>query len=269
MDSVYLRKNNMDFLELNKFSELHNGRDIFFCKTDFLLSDLKDIGGLNNDVILISGNSDYPITDEYLKILPNNVIRWFGQNILSNHEIFEPIPLGIENKIDSFRPGHGISYYERVNEKENLLGRNSNLIPTKKIYANFKVDTNYNHRIVVRDICKKSNHIDWEEPNLTLNEFFDKILDYEMVVCPIGNGLDTHRLWEVLYSNRIPITVKVGNFKIYEMYEKFPIILLDNINELGDENILSVKYQKIKEKKFDRTLLDFDFWKNKILNIDK
>jgi predicted O-methyltransferase YrrM len=25
--------------------------------------------------------------------------------------------------------------------------------------------------------------------------------------------VDTHRLWEVLYSNRIPITIKVGDFK--------------------------------------------------------
>jgi hypothetical protein len=252
----------MDFLQLNKFSELHDGDDFFFCKTDFLLKDLKEISYLNKKVVLISGNSDYPITEHYLKILPKNVIKWFGQNILINHEIFEPIPLGLENKIDSLRMGHGISYYERVNEKENLLNRNLSIKPTKKIYSNFKVETNFQHRNLVRDICISSKHIHWDEPNLSLSQFFDQILNYEMVVCPAGNGVDTHRLWEVLYSNRIPITVKMGDFKIYELYKKFPIIILDDINDLKNEKLINEKLDLIKKSEYDKNLLRNDFWIN-------
>lgn len=256
----------MNFLQLNKFTELHDGKRIFFCKTDFIVSDFDTISNLDNDIILITGNSDYPITDQHLKILPKNVKKWYGQNILSNNNIVEPIPLGIENKIESFRNGHGIGYLERVTEKEILLNRKLNIKPKRKIYSNFQINTNYSHRNEVKQKCLISKFIDWEEPHLSLREFFDKILDYEMVVCPAGNGVDTHRLWEVLYSDRIPITIKTGNFKIYEMYKMFPIIILNSINELNDGELINEKYNEIKRKHFDKKMLDCEFWKNKIIS---
>ena len=229
-------------IQLNNFSELHDGRKIIFCKTDFLLEEFKHISTLSNKVILISGNSDYAITDNLLSLLPKNVIKWYAQNALSNDKRLIPIPMGIENKLPSIREGHGIGYYDRVLLKENLLSGNKSVIPTKKIYSNFQVSTNYQHRNPIKNICIDCNHIDWEEPNLSIEQFFDKVLDYEMIVCPAGNGVDTHRLWEVIYSNRIPITIKVGEFKIYELYEKLPIIILNSLHELNDLELIYEKY---------------------------
>ena len=83
---------------------------------------------------------------------------------------------------------------------------------------------------------------------------------YELILCPIGNGIDTHRLWEVLYLNRIPVTIKVGNFKLYELYKNFPIIVLENINELYNTNIIEQKYLECKSKIYDISLLDIDSW---------
>jgi hypothetical protein len=256
----------MSIIELNKFSKLHNGKTIFFCKTDFLEDDFNIIKNLDNDVILITGNSDYEINEDRSKNLPKNVKKWYGQNALIYHDRIEPIPIGIENGFESERLGHGVSYYERVTEKRNLLERNIDKVPTKKIYANFQIFTNYHHRFPVMEICKHSNHIDWEEPNLKLSDFFDKILDYEMVVCPAGNGVDTHRLWEVLYSKRIPITIKMGNFKIYELYEKLPIIVLDSIDDLNNYELIIQKYNNIKSSTFTLDSLDVNFWINNIIN---
>jgi hypothetical protein len=265
MDFAFSKKNEM--IELNKFSKLHNGSDIFFCKTDYLFNEFEKISELSNEVILITGNSDYPIDEFKFNRRPKNIKKWYAQNALVNHEILEPIPIGIENKYPSIREGHGIGYYDRVDKKENLLSRNLSVIPTKGIYSNFQIDTNYSHRVLVKNISLKSNHIDWHEPNLSLDEFFNTILDYEMVICPSGNGVDTHRLWEVLYSNRIPITVKVGDYKIYELYEKYPIIILDNVHDLENEKLIYNKFEIIKNKNYNREELDCDFWLEKIKNI--
>lgn len=259
----------MDFIEINKFSTLHNGKNIIFCKTDYILDEFKNIERLDNDVILITGNSDYPIDEKNFNLRPNNIIKWYAQNALVNNDILEPLPLGLENKIPSNRDGHGIGYYERVLEKERLLSRNLNITPTKKIYSNFNINTNYEYRKNVKNICVNSPHIDWEDSNLTLDNFFTNILNYESVICPIGNGIDTHRLWEVLYSNRIPITIKVGNYKIYELYEKLPIIILNEIDELNDFNLLNNKIKEIKSKNINLEILDFNFWENKINRNDK
>ena len=254
----------MEIIQLNKFSILHNGETIIFCKTDYLSSEFENIKRIKNDVVLISGNSDYGITDDIINELPNNVIRWYAQNALVNHEKLIPIPMGIENKLPSLREDHGIGYYERVELKETLLKRNIIKHPTKKIYSNFNVDTNPHHRNQVKHICESSNHIYWETPNLSLETFFDNILDYEMIVCPAGNGVDTHRLWEVLYSNRIPITVKIGDYKIYELYEQLPIIILDSIEDLGNIEIINFKLMEIYSKTFNLETVDLNYWINKI-----
>jgi hypothetical protein len=255
----------MSFIQINKFSELHDGKNIIFCKTDYLFDEFNYINKLNNDVILITGNSDYPITDDIVNLAPKNIKKWFAQNALSNSKILEPYPMGIENKNESIRNGHGIGYNDRVEEKEKLLSRKVSKSPTKKIYANFNVNTNFHYRNEIKNCCISSELVDWEEPNLSLQSFFDKILEYEVVVCPAGNGVDTHRLWEVLYSKRIPITFKIGNYKIYELYEKLPIVVLENCDDLKNSELLQHKIRETKEKKIMYNLINFEYWKEKII----
>jgi hypothetical protein len=254
-----------EIIELNKFSTLHDGKKIIFCKTDYILSELESIKKLPNQVVLITGNSDYPITDDIVKNLPKNIIKWYAQNALTFHEKIEPIPMGIENELESSRDGHGIGYYDRVKTKKSLLYRDILITPTKNIYSNFQINTNFFHRQQVKNICLLSGHIDWEEPNLPLENFFNKILDYKMVICPAGNGVDTHRIWEILYSHRVPITIKTGNYKIYDLYEKLPIIILDTISDLMNLDLINEKYEKSINNFKNIDMIDFNFWKNKIL----
>lgn len=261
MDMLYMN----DYIQINKFSDLHNGKTIFFCKTDYMLQDFKTISNIDNEVVLITGNSDYSITDDIVKLCPENVIRWYAQNALSYDDRLHPIPMGIENKNASLRSGHGIGYYDRVKQKEDILNSISIISPTKSIYSNFNIHTNYKHRIEVKNLSQSLPHIDWEEPNLPLKSLFRMYLNYRMILCPIGNGVDTHRLWEVLYFNRVPITIKAGNFKIYDMYKKFPIIILDNIEELYDIDHLEKKYEEIINKSYDSPALYYSYWKDKII----
>jgi len=257
----------MNFIEINKFSELHDGHKIFFCKTDFLYEDFKKISSIHNDVILITGNSDYPITDNIVNNAPKNIKKWFAQNAISNSKLIEPLPIGLENKLYSLRDGHGIGYYDRVKEKEELLSRSNQKNIEGFIYSNFNILTNYNERIKYKNLSIELDYIDWEENNLTLHDYFNKILKYKMVLCPIGNGIDTHRLWEVLYSNITPITVKTGNYNIYNLYEKLPIIILNHVDELRNFKLIEERYLLIKEKKYNMDYLNYDFWKKKIIEL--
>lgn len=262
MDLLYMK----ELIQINRFSSLHNEDSIFFCKTDYLINDFHSISKLDKKVVLISGNSDYAINDQLINIAPlHNIKRWYAQNALSHSDILEPIPMGIENRFDSQRPNHGVGYFDRVQQKEDILNSIPIISPTKSIYSNFNIHTNYKHRIKVKNLSQSLPYIDWEEPNLSLKSLFRKYLDYRMILCPIGNGIDTHRLWEVLYCNRIPITIKAGNFKIYEMYEKFPIIILDNIEELYDIKYIEKKYEEVMNKSCDSSALYYSHWKDKII----
>ena len=112
----------------------------------------------------------------------------------------------------------------------------------------------------------QQDYIDWEQPDLSLEQLFLRFLEYKMVLCPVGNGIDTHRLWEVLYCNRIPVTIKVGDFKIYSLYEELPIVILDSYSELLNQERIEEKYQQAVNKKYDTQILETTYWENKIRN---
>jgi hypothetical protein len=125
----------MDFIQINKFSKLHNGDKVIFCKTDFIIDEFQKISKIPNEVILITGNSDYPIDEHRFYLKPDNIKKWYAQNALINDDILVPLPIGLENKLKSIRPGHGIGYYDRVLEKEQLLSRSITKQPIKKYYS--------------------------------------------------------------------------------------------------------------------------------------
>ena len=52
---------------------------------------------------------------------------------------------------------------------------------------------------------------------------------HKYAICPEGNGIDTHRFWESLYMNTIPICKRNILVEYYSKY--FPIIILNNWNE--------------------------------------
>ena len=263
IDKIINKQFNSEIIYFNKFFKLHNGENIFVCKTDFLISDFKKISKIPNNVILVTGNSDIPIDSSYFSKLPSNVNKWYAQNATFSNEKIIPIPLGIENLDFALRKGHGIKY-SRVQEKIDLLSQELGIIPTKFMYANFSIITNTTYRQKVYDFVKKIPHIDLEDPVLSVSDFFNKILDYKMILCPIGNGIDTHRLWEVLYSKRVPVIIRIKEYNIYDLYTKFPILILDDINDLKNAQLIEELYHLAISKYFNDDLLNYSYWEKMI-----
>ena len=85
-----------------------------------------------------------------------------------------------------------------------------------------------------------------------------------MVVCPRGNGVDCHRIWEVLYLKRVPIVKKENQLKYFE---SLPILFLDSWYELKNLELINNKYNKVKFNKLN--LAFFEHWENIINNLAK
>jgi hypothetical protein len=261
-DGVFLEE---DLIQINKFSHLHNGKTIIFCKTDFILQEFQNIRNLNNEVIFITGNSDYCITDGLVDKAPKNIKTWFCQNKLSNNPLLVSIPLGIENTVECAREGHGYVWPHALEKPSKLLSGNK--MPTKEVYANFNVSTNYEHRTRIRDLIKSGlcEHITWEEPNLSYDQFIASILDHKAVVCAQGNGPgDNHRIYETLYLGRVPLTFNKVQYDI--LHNNFPVLLIEDMQDLTNHEIL---IKKMNSFKLNKEVLKFEYWKNIITNEEK
>jgi hypothetical protein len=290
----------MEVLSAVKFSTLHNEKTIFYSHISYVDQAFEKISKLNNDVILITGNCDPSVMSFFA---PDNVKYWFSQNCLVQHEKVIPIPIGLRNPfpyyIENQVPITSGAPYENgqfCQETVRSIYLSENNPPTKFLYANFNVGTNPGYRTFIKQLCEETSHINYESPledEGGYSNYYSKILDHESTICPIGNGLDTHRIWEVLYCKRIPITInancynrpkinsnfvgespqilpQVDEYAIYtKLYSQLPVVILNSYEELLDRQHLKnlIEYQKTKQCNFN--LLDFNYWKSTILNLEK
>jgi len=264
--SLFVRKQENELLQLNNLAALHDGKHILFCKTDYLDECLPYLHANPRPCVLITGNSDYSITDDIAAAAPDCIVRWFAQNADTTNPKVEGIPIGIENSEECKLPGHGVGWPHAIPKVEALLNYEDRE-PTKEVYANFSLDTHHS-RAAVYDSCKNLGHVTTTvskthfEINIRSYEnYVNDILDHKMVVCPRGNGVDCHRVWEVLHLNRVPI-IKRENAMRY--FEDLPIIMLDDWSELQSLETLHQKYDAVKDN--SREALNIDYWMEIIKN---
>lgn len=182
---------------------------------------------------------------------PDNVY-WFTTNVALRYKQIRSIPIGIEND------------FWLKDKKEKMLRKLQTEPKYKRmIYCNHNVGTNPKKRQKPYDVLKGEN---WATLHVGANgsgfdNYLDNIYNHPFVVCPEGNGIDTHRLWECLYMGTIPVVTRNINL---EFYTDLPILFLNDWEELN-EKFLHDAYFEIKNKKWNMEKLTFEYWKREIL----
>lgn len=226
----------------NLNSEIDNPRYIY---TSYILDIFNEkLIYFKNPFILITHNTDYNVIDNDLhNNIANNqkIIKWYTQNLLFNHPKVYMLPIGIAN---AQYPHGNLSYIPSSYQKQN------------DIYFFFTIDTNKEKRLDCYLKLKNYIRVSEQKPP---NEYFNYLATFKFAICPEGNGIDSHRLWECFYLKVIPIVI--DNLFIRKVKEKynFPMIILNDWNELiGMELIYN---------DFDNSILDFNNLKEEIFKI--
>ena len=109
----------------------------------------------------------------------------------------------------------------------------------KKIYFNFVVNTNVNKRKQCYDVVSKK--VEWLS-FLTPNKNLLRMKDYEFCICPEGNGVDCHRIWEALYLKCVPIVINSPFTETLKRYN-IPLVILDTWKDLDIDDLQYSKYK--------------------------
>ena len=79
-------------------------------------------------------------------------------------------------------------------------------------------------------------------------EYRDDLEKYKYVLCPPGNGIQTHRLWEAMYFGSIPV---VKDSILYKSFKKLNIIFVDNFKNIKIKELdKNINNQAIPYKQF-------------------
>lgn len=230
-------------------TEINNQTPIFFVKTDYVHSFFQNHTP-EFEFKIITHNSDYQIDSKFINYLENSKLKaWFGQNVVLSHPKLFSIPIGIANEIWE----HGneqplVIQIEKQEEKNNL------------IYCNFEISTNFFERSKCLNTIKKYN--------LKLSErkkfenYLEELSKSYFCLSPNGNGIDCHKTWESLYLKTIPVITKSLN---YDFYRELPFIVIDDWDTFNPLELTEDLYYNT-IKKFSLEKIDFNFFKNKILN---
>jgi hypothetical protein len=208
--------------------------------------------------LIISGHSDYPILDEHVEYFSPKT--WYTvNNDTSNNNVFS-IPLGITNCTNEsdLHPIYG-------DLDSMILVMNEEAKINNLVYLNFSIHTHPEERQFVWDSFKDKI---WVTKGTIVNtiegrtKFFREIKSHSFVLCPRGNGLDTHRLWETLYMGSIPI-VKKHNF--CEQFYDLPICFVDNWEQVSEEFLKKEKI-RISNTQYCLDKLKISYWVERIKN---
>jgi hypothetical protein len=249
-----------DIITTDKYIEIANKYSDKIChiKTDFFsIGHFNWRGSPHPNIIkenAIITHSDYPITTEISK----NFKKVFCVNNLSENENTFSLPLGFPDYNDDLK------ILKIIGDKKNLMSViNTDYEKVNLLYLNFSVSTQRNLR---QNLIQRFNNLGWSyfgNTSHTIDGFTKYLIEIKkskFVLCPRGNGIDTHRLWESLYLGSIPIIEK---FKTHDMCSDLPVLFVDDWSEIN-ENYLNEKYLEIKSKTFNFSKLKISYWENYI-----
>lgn len=190
---------------------------------------VEKLAWLQNPFTLITHNSDYNLLEEdpYIKdVLASPLLQcWWGQNLCFVHPKMRSLPIGIANSMWE----HGRLEYYNVP---------TTIKKTQFLYYNFGIQTNPEKRQVCADAL---SYLGPMLPMVPVKENIDRLAQHRYCICPEGNGVDTHRLWEALYLGCIPIVLETPFIRtlVHSMDNMLPIIVVKSWDHVCDLELLT------------------------------
>jgi hypothetical protein len=193
--------------------------DFFFEKT---------LPNLKQPYVLVTHNGMTPDWTKYESRLDNEqMLAWFGKNLVYDHPKAHTLPLGVINLRDPHERGRNPFFWNEI--------RSGKVEKDIQCYVNIGVGHKKQSRYDIR-----LNTIDYFAEKAfattvgerTWDKYATEIKRSKFVVAPPGEALDTFRLWEALYLGAIPIVTSTA---LDALYSHFPVWVVDSWEEVTEE----------------------------------
>ena len=170
--------------------------------------------------VVLVHNSDVEVDNSYDSIFDNpSIVRVFAQNATSLHPLLEGVPIGLANAM--FAHGDLSKFFDRV----------QSIRKRRMVWAGGLSLTHGSRSTLVDSMKQAPDLFDLNNGRLEFSDYVEKLCESRFVVCPRGNGVDTHRIWETIYSGGVPVVTKA------ELHKAFPVnssIILDGWRKLQE-----------------------------------
>lgn len=231
------------------------------------------LNGLKNPVVIVCGNDDNDFPHDFMDIVQvienhKNILRFWCQNCTIETNKIKNIPIGLDYHSMSYDTPHlvhGQKHISPIVQEQQIIDIRNDFLPLEECkstcIANFHLAMDMYKREKVRlpayNKLKNNSCIKFLERQ-SRTDYMKELKDVAFAICPSGNGLDTHRLWETLILGRIPIVNKTK----LKVYKDLPIVEVEDW-EIINEEWLSYQHKNIVEKygSFNMEKVYLNYWK--------
>ena len=223
--SIYNRERGTKNVYLDQIVGEWNNPRLLYCYGDRISLFIEKSKFIQNPFVLITHNSDVNMTEAYAGLLAHpKLLFWHAQNVLYRHPKLGGLPIGMANRT---WPHGNLAIMDEV--------RSRSIQKAKGVYFFFAIRTNPRERQPCYEALVKKGLIFGTQQDF--RSYLETMASHKYAICPPGNGVDCHRLWECYYLGVVPIVKRsVFTEKVASI---FPCILVDDWNELNVPELLA------------------------------
>ena len=192
-------------------------------------SDLLDLCGNFPQMkfIIFTNLEDTPIDDFILDKIPENVACISAVNAITHNDKVIPAPYGVQRRMNPSddRIEQLTQYMEHVPSK-----------PRNLLYVSHNESSNVK-RMGIKSLFYDKDWAEVNEQRVPYNIFLYNLSGSKFMICPIGNAIDCHRNWEVLYMRRVPIMTR--DPYLQKLFENYPVLFVDKYSDVTEELLIA------------------------------
>lgn len=228
--------------------------DAVFCKIDEVWRIFRALRRTRKRIVLVTGEGDKPVTKALWLRKPPHVFHWFGTNNFVEDLEATPVPLGLGNA-----DGKATLHWKDIQRMRENPPRRERLL-----YANFGTASNPSVREPLLDWVRQSEQA-WitkesHGAESGKSRYLFQLASHHFVLCPPGNGEDTHRMWEALYCGAIPV---VRHSPAMRAFQGLPILFVPDLREVSEGGLCDALRTR-GTRMTSLAMLDAQYWQARI-----
>jgi len=192
-------------------------------------SDLLDLCGNFPQMkfIIFTNLEDTPIDDFIIDRIPENVACISAVNAITHNDKVIPAPYGVQRRMNPSddRIEQLTQYMEHVPSK-----------PRGLLYVSHNESSSVK-RMGIKSLFYDKDWAEVNEQRVPYNIFLYNLSGSKFMICPIGNAIDCHRNWEVLYMRRVPVMTR--DSYLQKLFENYPVLFVDKYSDVTEELLLA------------------------------
>ena len=193
-------------------------------------SDLLDLCGNFSQMkfIIFTNLEDTPIDDFIVNKIPSNVVCISAVNAITHGDKVIPAPYGVQRKMN---PDD-----DRIEQLTEWMEFDSKNNPNNLLYVSHNESSNAK-RLGIKNLFYDKDWAEVNEQRVAYHTFLSNLSDSKFMICPVGNAIDCHRNWEVLYMRRVPVMTR--DRYLEKLFENYPVLFVDKYSDVTEELLLA------------------------------